>query len=394
MTVSNATLEAALAPYRGSPSFNAGPSWDLLRAYVASVEKAGLVLSDSDIAAGIASFGRWHIAQFGEGVTAWSSPVAVAAQSVEEAIDIKTGKPAYSSPFYAAVSASGDLAKGDQAGMLAGQIAYRNQPGMSYGSFGFFDNLLFTAVPVAMSAIVGGAALGEMGAVFGEGATAASAADLATIDAAAGMLPEYGSIAANTAVSAADLASIDAAAGLLPEYGSIAANTAVSAADLASIDAAAGLVPEYGTSATYSAGIAGTAEGASTVSPLEESIGNFGDWFQTTEGTMYNPQTGEYLTADGTYNAGSLGSSAPGGADAYSFSTDFLSTSSASNASLVNDIFSTPGKFLSSIKSALAGLGGVQASLSQRQPNYTRAVGQVNLALPLLAVAGYFMLRG
>jgi hypothetical protein len=208
------------------------------------------------------------------------------------------------------------------------------------------------------------------------------------------MLPEYGSIAANTAVSAADLASIDAAAGLLPEYGSIAANTAVSAADLASIDAAAGLVPEYGTSATYSAGIAGTAEGASTVSPLEESIGNFGDWFQTTEGTMYNPQTGEYLTADGTYNAGSLGSSAPGGADAYSFSTDFLSTSSASNASLVNDIFSTPGKFLSSIKSALAGLGGVQASLSQRQPNYTRAVGQVNLALPLLAVAGYFMLRG
>lgn len=367
MPVSNATLDAALAPYRGSPAFNAGPSWDLLRAYAASIEKAGLILSDSDLAAGVAAFGRWHVAQFGEGITAWSSPVAVAAQSVEESVAVKTGKSAYSSPFWKSVEASGDLAKGDQAGMLAGQIAYRNQPGMSYGSFGFFETLIQAAIPVAMSVAVGGAVAGEFGAVFGEGASAATAADLGAID---------------------------AAAGLLPEYGSIAANTATAAADLASIDAAAGLVPEYGTSATYSAGIAGTVEGASTVSPLEESIGNFGDWFRTDSGTMYNPNTGEYLTPDGTYNAGSLGSSAPGGADAYSFSTDFLSTSSASNASLVNDIFSTPGKFLNSIKSALAGLGGVQASLTRPAPNYTRAAGQVNLALPLLAVAGYFMLRG
>jgi hypothetical protein len=179
-------------------------------------------------------------------------------------------------------------------------------------------------------------------------------------------------------------------------FGSLSGSLSLSSAapDLASIDAAAGLVPEYGSSAAYSAGMSGTVEGANTVSTLEESIGNFGDWFQTDSGTMYNPNTGEYLTQDGTYNAGSLGSSATGGADAYSFSTDFLSTSSASNASLVNDIFSTPGKFLNSIKSALAGIGGVQASIARPAPNFTRAAGQVNLALPLLAVAGYFMLRG
>lgn len=367
----NSTFAAALAPYlepptQYNPAFDSGPAFGLIRSYVTAYR---LNLTDAEIADGIARMGKWVRAQFGSGISAWSSQVAVAAQSVEEAIAAKSGKPAYTSPFWQSVAASGDLARGDAAAMTAGQMGYRSYS--SYGESSWFDNLVFTAVPLVMGAIVAPAILGEL--------------------AAAGT---FGAEALTGELAAADLAAADAAAGLLPEFGTLATPAitapASAAADLAAADAAAGLSPDFGTLATLET----TTTGANTVSlSLDDSIGNFGDWIGTDSGTMYNPQTGEYLTTDGYYDAGSLGNIAPGGADAYYSSAASFANSGASLSTSLNDIF---GKVSQVLKSAGAALSGAQQITANNkvQPNLNRNIGQTNLALPLLAAAAWFAFKG
>jgi hypothetical protein len=177
---------------------------------------------------------------------------------------------------------------------------------------------------------------------------------------------------------------------------------AEAASALSAADMAAGLLPEFGTHAAYAAGMAGGAgniiSGGNTMfDALEDSIGNFGDWLQTDGGTMYNPQTGEYLTTDGTYNAGSLGSQAAGGADDYySLASNFTSAGQASAPNGLNDLF---GKITSGLKSLGSGAAAANKFYSQattRQPNMSAANGlaSTNLGLPLIAAAAFLLLKG
>lgn len=374
MAIQNTTLENALAPYRGSPAFSAGPSWDLLRAYVASVQKAGLILSDADIAAGVKRFGAWHVAQFGEGITAWSSPTAVAAQSVEEAISVRTGKPAYTSPFWSSVAASGDLAKGDQAGMLAGQIAYRNQPGMSYGSFGFFEQLIQAAIPIAMSAAVGGALAGEFAGAFGEAVAVpgleATAADLAAIDFSGGLVPEFGGLDM-AAAAASDLAAADAAAGLVPEYGAIAQ----------------GATPTIGNAVDVVQSIANTGTtGENTMSFFVDENGVL---------DLYSLAAQDYADF-GVQGVQDLGESLN-----YSNGLDWVSnTINASNPAAVNDIFGSISNAIKGVGNVVKAAAGSVASTrtaitaaNRVQPNYTAAVGSVNLGMLAIGAAAWLALR-
>lgn len=362
----NSTFAAALAPYletptQYNPAFSSGPAFGLIRSYLTAYR---LNLTDAEIAVGIARFGQWHRAQFGSGISAWSSQVAVAAQSVEEAISAKAGVSPYSSPFWKSVEASGDLARGDAAALTAGQMGYRSYS--SYGESSWFDNLVFTAVPLVMGAIVAPAILGELAAAGTFGAEALTG-ELAAADAAAGLLPEFGTLATPALTAPAS-----------------------AAADLAAADAAAGLSPDFGTLAPLET----TTTGANTVSlSLEDSIGNFGDWIGTDSGTMYNPQTGEYLTPDGYYDAGSLGNIAPGGSDAYYSSAASFANSGASLSTSLNDIFGKVSQVLKSAGSALAGAQQITAN-NKVQPNLNRNIGQTNLALPLLAAAAWFAFKG
>ncbi len=395
--VSNAALDAALAPYRGAPAFSSGASWDLVRAYAEKLKGAGLPLSDADLAEGVKRFGAWHIAQFGEGITAWSSPIAVAAQSVEEAVAFKTAKPAYTSPFWAAVAASGDLARGDQAGMLAGQIAYRSQH--SYGEFSGFDNLMQAGIKIGFSAALGagiasefGFSLGDLLSVPTEAVTGADAAaslgsiDLAAMDSMAGLVPEYGTLGN----LAADLAAADAAAGLMPEYGTLGGLDMAAAAD-----SAAGLMPEYG---TLPASPVNAADLANVITESPSTGVNTMSFSVDENGVLDLSNLAAQDYADfGVQGVQDLGDSLN-----YSNGLDWVSnTINASNPGAVNDIFGSIGNAIKGVGNVIKAAAGAVASTrtavtaaNRVQPNYTAAAGSVNVGLLALGAAAFFALKG
>jgi hypothetical protein len=130
---------------------------------------------------------------------------------------------------------------------------------------------------------------------------------------------------------------------------------------------------------------------------LEASTGNFGDWLSYgTDGGMYNPQTGEYLLSDGTYNAGSTGAlnssgtanTASGLDDFYSpnanriFGSGGLSTSVPGSSS-VDDIFGKATKAVAAIGKALSGVQ--QATRNNVAPR----TGLASMNLPLLLGLGF-----
>ena len=134
---------------------------------------------------------------------------------------------------------------------------------------------------------------------------------------------------------------------------------------------------------------------------LADSIGDFGDWIQTDTGTMYNPQTGEYLTPDGFYNAGSTaGTSSPTVVDSINFWGDASQfRSGATLSSSVNDIFGKVSDSLKGLTKVLnSAAGTVQATRNNlgqlNQPNYTAQIGSANLGKIALAAAAFFALKG
>ena len=136
--------------------------------------------------------------------------------------------------------------------------------------------------------------------------------------------------------------------------------------------------------ATASTSAAATATGAQM--DLVDSIGNFGDWIVNSDGagTMYNPTTGEYLTADGVYNPGSLGSPA-GGPESFtdSYWQTYSSGGQATNRAALSDIL---GKLNTGAAKALSSLFQTTAN-NRAQPNLSQSIASSNL-LPL-AVIGF-----
>lgn len=194
--------------------------------------------------------------------------------------------------------------------------------------------------------------------------------------------------------------------GLMGAFGEVAglAGEAVAApADVVGYSAGGAL--ESGGALATDGTVYSISEGAANMDVMEAldaSTGNFGDWIQADSGTMYNPQTGEYLLQDGTYNAGSTGAMnssgtynvAPGGADAYYspgniFGSGGLSSSTPGVSSL-DDILGKATKAVAAIGKAVSGYK--QATRNNLAPRYN--VGSANLGLIALAGLAFLAFKG
>lgn len=212
-------------------SFDPSESLQLMKTYNDAYK---LGLTDAEIATGITRFGQWHVNQFGGGLAADSSIPAVAAQSLAEAITAKGGN-GYASSFWQDVAKPGGILElGNEAAIQKGKdvqaaiatdwdnnIAVHGT-GLTdgvvreYGGSSFAD-FVMAAVPMAMAAIVGPAAMAEFGGVF-----AGEAASLAAADTAAGLIP---ATEAAAGFSITGNAAIDTYLSNLPS--SIARNAAI-----------------------------------------------------------------------------------------------------------------------------------------------------------------------
>lgn len=203
-----------------------------------------------------------------------------------------------------------------------------------------------------------------------------------------------GAVFAAAGVAALAFSGFGLAGALAPEGAAISAADAAAAMG-SGVDAAG-----WASVAEETAAVA-TATTTETSMGLADSIGDFGDWIQTDTGTMYNPQTGEYLTPDGFYNAGSTaGTSSPTVVDSINFWGDASQfRSGATLSSSVNDIFGKVSDSLKGLTKVLnSAAGTVQATRNNlgqlNQPNYTAQIGSANLGKIALAAAAFFALKG
>ena len=203
-----------------------------------------------------------------------------------------------------------------------------------------------------------------------------------------------GALFAAAGIAALAFGGFGMAGALAPEGAAISAADAAAAMG-SGVDAAG-----WASVAEETAAVA-TATTTETSMGLADSIGDFGDWIQTDTGTMYNPQTGEYLTPDGFYNAGSTGgTSSPTVVDSINFWGDASQfRSGATLSSSVNDIFGKVSDSLKGLTKVLnSAAGTVQATRNNlgqlNQPNYAAQIGSANLGKIALAAAAFFALKG
>jgi len=341
--------------------FDPAQSLDLIRAYNRSFS---LSLTDAQLADGIRRFAAWHKARFGGYLTVDSNAVAVAAQSVMEALNA-AGRD--SGPFW--FEASKDLSKGAAAAAARAAAAIAAQTteqraDMDYGQSDFADFMIDTGAPLLMAAVTAGTF--SDGGLFGaEALTGEAVANTGFIDALGGLT--------------------DATGTALAGWSEMAATTAVSSsatvADSGFIDAIGGMTDSTGTAlGTWAETATSTATtGATNVDTISDWLSNYSsdpgpDPFATTEqvnaGWSYD---GGYPGVD-WYNSAGIGE--------------------ASSATSLNDIFSNVSKALKSAGSILSGAQQLAAGQNRVQPNLTRSAGQMNLALPLILGAAYFAFRG
>jgi hypothetical protein len=347
--------------------FDPAKSLDLMRALNQSYS---LGLTDSELAAGIAVFGREHIRKFGGGLTAESNPVAVAGESIMQALALRDGPNGYQA-WWQTFSASGALQRGaawtakNAAEKIAEQTT-QQRAASDYGQSDFADFMIDTGVPLIMAAATAGAF--SDGGMFSAGALTGEAGALANtgyIDALGGLT--------------------DATGTALGGWSEMAATTAVSSAaplvDTSYIDALGGMTDNTGTA------LSGWAESATTTATTGASnVDSLSDWLSN-----YSSDPGPdpfATTAD--VNAGWSYDGGYAGVDWY----NSAGIGEASASSTLNDIFGNVSKALKSAGAILTGAQQLTASQNRVQPNLTRAAGQMNLALPLLIGAAFLAFRG
>ncbi len=332
----NYTTEAwAYAGQWDSGRFDPAQTLDLIRGYNL---KFGLTLTDAQLAAGIAYFGETHRRQFGGGFTVESNPVAIATSSVATAVSLRDGP--WPADLWAKMLPDWDkgaayVAQQTAAALRSQQIDQRAaSPQM--GDSRLLDALADVGISVAFG-MAGGALLADLGA--------------------AGV---FGAEAATGEIVAGDFGSSEILAA--------GADTSLT------VDVIAG---DFGTSEILAAGS----------SPATATQGGgivFDDW-------------GNTINSDGSISAASGNWDIPT-AD-YDVAVNIYSAGSASaasgNASLA-DIFGDVAKTIKAGAGALSAItGAVNGTAAPRPaPNLTRAAGQTNLGLPLLAALGFFALRG
>lgn len=220
---------AAIAGSQGSPiAFNAVSALGLMDAYNTSYN---LGLTHDEIAEGIKRFRSWHANRFGsDQLDATSSIVAVAAQSLAEAITAKGGN-GFGSEFWQDIAKpGGELQKSNDIALTSGLAKYNAVTSAfddqakvhgagfvdgqyhSYGESSFADFVLDIA-PLVVAGIATAGALGIGGLAAGAGADAAA---LAAGDAMAGIGATEATAAAT---AAAETAATSAWAGLPADTG-------------------------------------------------------------------------------------------------------------------------------------------------------------------------------
>lgn len=108
--------------------------------------------------------------------------------------------------------------------------------------------------------------------------------------------------------------------------------------------------------------------------------------------TMNFDEFGNIVNADGSL-------SDPGGnwdisTDRYNTAVEIYNAGSASSKVALDDIFGTVTKFAKSVGSIFSASRTALDTATRPAPNLTRTAGQMNLGMPLIALAGYFLLRG